>query len=374
MTVLFCLSHISKSLQWLWFAEELKKRDIRQVYVLIDIGLGPVYLYDDLQKLGIEVYLVKHNNKLSYIKNLRKTISIINKRRIDVVHTSLPLGNIIGQTAAVFCGIQARVTTCENASWAHDFKNRKQLWIDKFTFSKSKRIIATSDIASAYLKSNWNFKKSKLRVIYHGLKKGEFDVSNERVENLRLQLKIDKQKNYVVGVVARYEYWKGHDFIIEAARLLKDYGNIKFYVFGSKTAYFDVVMKKIYELDLQNSIFYGGFVEDMPALFQLFDIHLHVPINEHVETGGITIIEGMMAERPQVLTLSGYAWQVSKHMHNAYVVPFQNGSAIAEAILWMRDNHEDAMRMASQAKKDAFMFSVESKTDRHLEVYNELLK
>ncbi|MBL7751844.1 MAG: hypothetical protein JNN29_10675, partial [Chitinophagaceae bacterium] len=52
MTVLFCLSHIKKSLQWFWFAEQLKKEGINQVYVIIDINADEdLYLCDDLAKL-----------------------------------------------------------------------------------------------------------------------------------------------------------------------------------------------------------------------------------------------------------------------------------------------------------------------------------
>lgn len=374
MTIFFCLSHITKSLQWVWYAEELKKKGVRQVYVLIDIGEGPVYLYSDLKKMGIDVYLFKHKGKFSHIKNVWKTISLIKKHKADIVHTSLPLGNLVGQMAAWLSGIKGRVTTCENASWAHDFKSNKQKWIDKFTFKKAKKIIATSEIAADYLVKNWNIDKSKLAVIYHGLKPGDYNVTEERIEVLRNRLQIDKKNLFTVGVVARFEFWKGHEYIIEAARLLKDQPAIKFYIFGSKGSYFQGAMEKIEKYGMQQKVIYAGFVEDTSALYQLFDVHLHVPVDEYVETGGITIIEGMMAERPQVLTLSGYAWQVSKHMYNAYVVPFKNAEAIAEAILWMKNNPFKAKELAAQAKKDAFAFSVQKKADQHIELYNDLLK
>jgi glycosyltransferase involved in cell wall biosynthesis len=215
MKILFCLSHINKSLQWLWFAEELKKRNIEQVYVLIDIGIGQVYLHDDLIKRGIETHLLKHNGKLSYISCIRKAISVIKKEKIDLVHTSLPFGNIIGQSAAILCGIKKRVTTCENVSWAHDYKNRKQLWVDNFTFKKAKRIIATSEIALDYLNKHWTFDKSKLRMICHGLNPEDFEVNEKRVEVQKNILKIDKYKNFIIGVVARYESWKGHEYILK---------------------------------------------------------------------------------------------------------------------------------------------------------------
>ena len=373
MTVLFCLSHINKSLQWLWYAEELQKRGITQIYVIIDIKSGQVYLADDLRALGIDVFLLNHSGRGSYVKNIRSVISFIKKYKPDIVHTSLPLGNVYGQMAASLCGMKQRITTCENVSWAHDFKNRKHNIIDRFTFSRAKKIIATSAIALNYLQKNWSFDKSKLLEIHHGLKPEDYNVSEERVEALRHKTAISRN-DFNVGIIARFEFWKGHEYIVEAANILKDEPRIKFYIFGSKTSYYDEVMKRIGELGLQDKIIYGGFVEDTSALYQLFDVHLHVPINEHVETGGITIIEAMMAARPQILTRSGYAWQVSKHMHNSYIVPFQDSDAVADAILWMKDNPGQAKKLAAQAKEDAAAFSVKKKADEHLKLYNELLK
>ena len=375
MKVLFCLSHIEKSLQWSWFADELQERGIKQVYVLINTNQrSENYFYNDLLKLGVEVYVLQHNGKLSYIKNLLQTRSIIKKHKPDIIHTSLPLGNLVGQSAAWLSGISHRVTTCENVSWAHDFKNKKQEWIDNYTFRRSKRIIATSEIAADYLRKNWDFDKSKLNIIYHGLKFSDYEISGDRIELLKNKLRIDKSRDFIVGIIARFEYWKGHEFIIEAARILKGHPEIKFFIFGSKGSYYKEALKKIEQYDLGRHIIYGGFVEDTSALYQLFDVHLHVPVNEYVETGGITIIEGMIAGRPQVLTLSGYAWQSAKHIHNAFVVPFKNAAAISDAILWVKNNPEKARQMGDQAKKDALVFSVQNKAIQHIELYKELLK
>jgi glycosyltransferase involved in cell wall biosynthesis len=291
------------------------------------------------------------------------------------VHTALPFGNLVGQTAALLSGITKRVTTCENASWAHDFKSKKQEWIDNYTFRMSKKIIANSEISADYLRKNWTFDKSKLDVIYHGWKASDYDVSTERIEKVRLQLNMNKENEFIVGVLSRFEFWKGYKYIIEAAQLLKGQPDIKFYIFGGKGSYYDEAMRMIADYGLEKKVIHTEFVEDSPALYQLFDVHLHTPIDQYVETGGLTIVDGMMAARPQVLTLSGYAYQISRHMQNAYVVPFQNAKAIAEAILWMKNNPERSQGMAKQARKDALkMFGINIKVDKHIALYNELLK
>jgi len=376
MKILYCLSHITKSLQWVWFAEELRNRGFEQVYIIIDTNNGVNnFLYDDLKEMGFEVHLLKHQGKTSHAVNVFKAVSIIKKGKFDIIHTALPFGNLVGQVAAVLCGKTKLVTTCENASWAHDFNNKKQEWIDKFTFKKSKKIIANSEISADYLLKNWNVDQSKLEVIYHGWKASAYEVTGDRVEKIKQELGIDKEKEFVVGILARFEFWKGYEFIIEAARLLKNYPEIKFYLFGNKAGYYDEAMKKIKEYGLEDKIKHTAFVVDAPALYQLFDVHLHVPIDQYVETGGLTIVDGMMASKSQVLTLSGYAYQIAKHMENAYVVPFQNAKAIAEAVLWMKDNRQKAIELGTRAKKDAIkMFDISVKVNKHLALYNELMK
>jgi hypothetical protein len=146
MTVLYCLSHIKKSLQWQWFAESMKDSGIKQIYVIIDNNNNvPNYFFQDLKDMGLDVFLLPHRNTWSHLRNIRKVISLIRKHEVDIVHTSLPFGNIVGQMAAKLSGTKHRITTCENASWAHDFGHKKQERIDKLTFRLAKKVIAVAD-------------------------------------------------------------------------------------------------------------------------------------------------------------------------------------------------------------------------------------
>ena len=374
MNILYALSHINKSLQWQWFAEEMKTRGINQTYVIIDDGIGKSScLHEDLLKLGIESYFLPYRGKFDHVSNVFKTISIIKKCRPDVVHTSLPYGNAVGQLAAWLMGIKCRITTCENASWAHDFKSKRHEIIDKFTYMITQKIVTTSDSAREYLKSNFNLKDEKMFSIYHGLKESDYEnVNEERIRKLKGELGIN-ENDFVIGVIARYEFWKGHEFINRAASILKQrnkHKGVKILVFGSKGSYYDTAMNQILEMNIGDVVEYKGFIADTVALFRLFDIHLHVPVNKYIENGGINIIEGMISERPQILTRSGYAWQSAEHMKNAYVVDYQNADAIADAIEFLKDDRDAAMKLAAQAKKDAIkVYGLKTKVDRHLALY-----
>src|ERR1043165_5671265 len=186
MNILYALSHINKSLQWQWFAEEMKNRGINQTYVIIDDGVGKSScLHNDLINLGIESHFLPYRHKFDHISNVIKTISIIKKCKPDIVHTSLPYGNAVGQLAAWISGVKTRITTCENASWAQDFKSKRHELIDKFTYMITQKVITTSDSAREYLVQDFGVKEKKLFSIYHGLKESDYEnVSDDRVNKL----------------------------------------------------------------------------------------------------------------------------------------------------------------------------------------------
>jgi glycosyltransferase involved in cell wall biosynthesis len=362
MNILYVLSHINKSLQWEWFAEEMKNRGAEQTYIIIDDGiLKSSCLHTELLKMGITSYFLQRHSKLSHFTNLAKTISIIRNVKPDIIHTSLPYGNAIGQMAALVTGIKYRISTCENASWANDFKNKGQELIDNFTYKICQKVVTTSDSAREYLKDNFHLTDDKMCSIYHGLKESDYaNVSVERIRKLKEKLNINED-DFVIGVIARYEFWKGHKFINKAASILKQrnqHRGVKILVFGSKGSYYDTAMKQMSEMNVTDIVHYKGFVDDTVALFRLFNIHLHVPIDKYVENGGINIIEGMISERPQILTRSGYAWQSAEHMKNSYVVDYQNAEAIADAIGYMR-NKRDALKV----------YGLKTKVDKHIALY-----
>ncbi len=379
MNILYALSHINKSLQWQWFAEEMKNRGVNQTYVIVDDGVGKSsYLHDDLLKMGVKSYFLPYMYKLAHATNVLKTVSIIKKFKPDIVHTSLPYGNAVGQIAAWIAGIKNRITTCENASWAHDFDNKKQENIDKLTYKLSKKIIAVADTAKEYLKDHYHLHDEKLLTIYHGLKESEYnDVSADRVVKIKNKLGINVN-DFIVGVISRYEFWKGHEFINKAAAILKErnkHANVKILIFGSKGSYYETAMQQVKDLGVEDVVISKGFIDDPVALFKVFDVHLHVPINKFVENCGINIIEGMISEKPQILTKSGYAWQSAEHMKNAYVVDYQNAEAIADAILYMKENYGKAQMLASQAHTDAINnYSLKVKADKHIALYKEMIK
>ena len=178
MKIAFIVSHINSSTQWLWFSEELKKRNIEHIFILINET--PPHLIQELKKTEVDVYYLPHTRTIHFFKNFFIVRKLLLRNKIDLVHTEMPYGNLIGQTAAYICGIKMRVTTCENTSWAFDFKNKKQEFIDRLTFKLAKRVIVLTDEALAFIKSHFNIPDNKLSIIHHSLKSEDYLFQNEK--------------------------------------------------------------------------------------------------------------------------------------------------------------------------------------------------
>jgi glycosyltransferase involved in cell wall biosynthesis len=371
MRIAFITSHLDRSTQWLWFSEELQKKDVYHVHIFI--GETPPILFDDLKQIDIPTYFLNFKNNFSLLINIFKTIHILRSEKIDIVHTEMPYGNIVGQLAGFLLGLK-RVNTCENASWAIDYNSKKQFIIDKLAYFLAHKIIVLTELSREFLIKNYKIRAERIFVIGHSIKTESYEnICEQKVNSLKAKYNIGPN-DFILGMVSRLEEWKGHKFVIDAVADLKNkHPNIKLLIFGNAAEYKENLLQYIHSKHLEDIVKYNGVEKDNITLYKVFDIHIHVPINEIVETFGISIIEGMISEVPQILTKSGISCFTIKHLENCIEVPYKNSEAIKDAIVMLIENKELGSKLAAQAKKDAIeMFSYEAKVEKHMTVYNSI--
>ncbi len=371
LRICFITSHISNSYQFVSYQDELKKNGFYNIHIIIKKTNERLLLVKQLEEILIPVYVISGDNLWQLFFGFFKIRSILRSEKINLVHTSLPYGNLIGQMAAMSLGIKKRITTCENASWAYDYKSKKQWLIDKFTFLVSKKIIATSLIAHEFLIKTWRVHPNKLFQINHAINIEDYEnVSADRIDKIKQGLSI-RNSDFVIGMIARTEFWKGHEYAVEAIKKIANHNpNIKLLICGSEGFDHQKLLNLISKNKLQNQVKFVGFMEDPIAFLKSVNVQLHIPINKFVENGGICILEGMAAEIPQILTLSGYAYQSAKHMENAFVVSFCNSDEVATALIYNYENRVEALKLAKKAKDDVKEhFSMKKKLEKHLQLY-----
>ncbi len=369
-TIAFVISHTKHSPQWEWFLEDLSKH-----YDIIFIIIGEkCYLSDALQKLNIKTYILPHKNTFYYIINLIKLIYFFIKHKVSIVQTEMPIANVTGLIAAFLTRIKKRIATASNVTWFIDFKSTKQKWIDIITYHLSTHIITQTELSKNFITQRFKIPESKIRTIHHAYKKENYEnITQNRIQKVidSLPIKIS-QDTFIIGMIARMEFWKGHQYVIEAmSEVRKKISNAKLLIFGDGPERKNLELL-IHQLQLTDTVYLCDFVRDIFALYKIFNIQVHVPIDEKCETFGITILDGMMSKIPQILTKSGIAYYTAEHLHNCWLVPYKNSSEIATAILELYKNKTLQNTLAENAYQLAKEnFSLEKKVLKHIELYNK---
>ncbi len=372
--VAFIISHTNHSLQWEWFLDELNKYvDIFFIILTHENDLNKITLYNNLKIAHYQVKLIKVSNFFSYLYTITALVFFLLKNKIDIVQTEMPHGNLLGLFAAFICG-RKRVMTASNVTWFKDFNSKKQYLIDKFSYTIAHKIICQTQTSADIIIKEFNLPKNKIKVIHHAIKPDEYlNVSHEEVQRLKEKYNIRKD-DFVLGMIARLEHWKGHLYAIKAMKnVVEEYPFAKLLIFGEGPEK-QKLQELINQLNLNQKVFLCGFEKNILPLYLLFDIQIHVPIDPFCETFGITIIDGMMMKRPFILTRSGIAHDIAQHQYNAWLVNFKDDKSIANAVKYLIEHPELRIKLGENAQKTVLTyFSLSEKVNRHLELYQQLL-
>jgi glycosyltransferase involved in cell wall biosynthesis len=281
----------------------------------------------------------------------------------------LPFGNLIGLTAAYLLRIKKRFYTSSNEFWAQDYKSRKQEFIDKISIKLSSKIITQTSLPNEFLVKKYNIKAEKITTIWHSLKIEDYlNIDKKRIDALRNKYNI-QESDFVVGKIARFESWKGHKYLVESLKDLKEFSNIKLFLFG-KGETLEEIKQMVKDYELEKNVFFTDFERDIIGLYQVFDIHVHVPVHKFAESFGLTIIEGMISGCPQILTLSGISNETAKDKENCLLVDYCSSEEITSSIklLYLNDKLRDSI--ARNAKSNAVnLFNYCLKVDKHIKLY-----
>ena len=132
-------------------------------------------------------------------------------------------------------------------------------------------------------------------------------------------------------MISRYTEWKGIKYTILAfLRLLEKYPNALLILANAKGKDKEIIelIKKLPEKNYIEIV----FEEDNAAMYKLFDVFVHVPVDSEIEAFGQIYIEALAVGIPSVFTLSGVAREFIVNKENALVVDFRSAEQIFDAV------------------------------------------
>jgi glycosyltransferase involved in cell wall biosynthesis len=328
--VTYIVSDIDKALAFEWVALQLDKERFALSFILLNRGNSD--LENFLIDRAIPVKRIHLNLGWKLIFPFTGLWLQLLKSRPDIIHTHLRYASLLGITAGFFAGIKTRIHTRHNSSF-HNIYHPHAVKTDKWVSWLSTKIVSISDVVTDVL-VNWeSTPANKVVKIPHGFDLGYFhNVSEIHVRALKAKYNVQANRP-VIGMISRYIEWKGVIYGIEAFQKVREtYPDALLILANAKGPDANKVKAALKGLPV-NSYIEIPFEEDIAALYRLFNVFVHLPIDDHFEAFGQTYIESLASSIPSVFTKSGVGVEFLQTEVNALVVPYKDAVKTAEAIV-----------------------------------------
>ena len=190
----------------------------------------------------------------------------------------------------------------------------------------------------------------KAVTVYNAIDFDSFETNlsnpdNDKLESLGLTSP-ERTIAYFANLIPR----KGHIYLLQAAaEVIKVFPNTHFLLVGDGT-YRKELEKIIRKLEISKNVKITGWVENKYVPQILTKIYAAV-VASLSETFCHAIIEPMAAGVPVITTPVGVASEIIEHKKTGMLIPFRDPSAIADSVLYLLNNREQARQIGLRGQQ-----------------------
>lgn len=347
-------------------AESLLKNFLIEARKYKDFQIDVCTLYtrnifkQELVNNGIAVYDLDLPFKYDF-RGVFKLVKLINSNNYDIVHVHLFPADIMVAVASLFTDKDTKFIFTE-----HNIYNRRRSIIfykpiDKFVYSRYRKIICVSEKVEESLVGYLKELESKTIVIRNGI-----PVPDRKFD-------VEAKKEYDILCVARLEEAKGIDILLKAVAILKEKSNLSLNVAvvgdGSKR---DELLSLNENLGLGDTVYFLGVRKDVSNLMNTSKIFV---LPSRWEGLPMVILEAMAHGLPVISTPVGGIPEVVKNRENGILVPKEDPNSLSKAILEVLNDSELLRKLSKNAYEFVKQYySIETYTKNLLSLYREISK
>ena len=300
-------------------------------------------LVQPLRDLGATVYEVDGLVDRSYHKNDVKALQdLIRRVDPDIVHTH---GALSGRIAGRRCGKTVIFTRHSAFPVSAKLRYPPGRWVNKLLNEHySDHIIAVSPAAAENL-TDAGVSPKRITTMMNGVapvaRRGEAECAAAKEE-----WGIGKE-DFVFGILARIETYKGHLDIVKAAELLAREGrNFKLLIAGIGN-YEEELRKEVAARHLDDHVRFLGFQSDVAKFLSILDVQLNASYG--TETSSLSILEGFSMNVPAIVSdYGGNPWLVDDG-ENGLMFKTRDVEGLYRCIAKVMDEPETLQRMSLRA-------------------------
>ena len=325
-------------------------------------------LKERIEALGVTVHeidaMADRSMDKAAIAPLR---AIIRQVRPDLIHTH---GSMSGRIAAKLCGkkvVYTRHCAFPPSPRATSLPGRAAGRLADALLSDG--TLAISHVVREQLIAT-GVPEKKIAVLYNGVEPLAPPTGEER-QALRRSYGFGEE-DFVLGMLARVEPYKGQGVLLEAAGLLLERGRrVKVLIAGDGTD-LPAMREKAKTLP-EGTVVFTGFLDQVEKALWAMD--LQVNASTESETSCLSLLEGMSMGLPAVVSDVGGNPMLIPHGENGLVVKRSDPAALAAAVEELMDDPQrlEAMsRRAVEVFRERFTGEIYAKNME--QVYTHILK
>lgn len=310
--------------------------------------------FDAFEKTGIPLHVLNTGKSVYDIRNLLALRNFI--KRADVVHTHNTAPQLFAALANVGLGKLLITTEHNTTNRRRDIPVLKP--VDCWIYRQYARIICISEKAEENLRLYLNDHSDKILTIFNGIDTSRFNIPYVEKRD---------QSQFVITMVAAFREQKDQMTLIKSMLLLPD--NYMLQLVGVKSGQkYEECRRFVEEHELKDKVLFLGQRTDIPSLLSNSDV---VVLSSHYEGLSLSSIEGMASGRPFIASdVDGLHEIVNGY---GILVPHENASAMAEAILQVTQNEEYAHQIAKRCQERAMSFDISRMADNYCNVYKSFV-
>lgn len=283
---------------------------------------------------------------------------VLKRERFTIVHTHTPKPGLLGQLAARLAGVPVVVNTV-HGFYFHE--HMPPLW-RRFYIALEKIAAWCSDIILSQNQEDIQTaikegicQPEKIKYLGNGFDIERFAqacLNEPYLEQKRRELALPPDVP-VVGFVGRLVVEKGILELLQAARfIIEQIPQVRFLFIGpiDETKPDALTPAIVAQYGLDDVCIFTGRRQDMPELYALMDV---LVLPSHREGFPRTPMEASFMGIPSVVTDIRGCREVIEHGRNGWLVPLGDVQALAQAILQLLQNPQEAQRMGEAGRQIA---------------------
>lgn len=228
--------------------------------------------------------------------------------------------------------------------------------LEALVVAKSCRVIVYNDAAKQRFVAEYDYPADRIDVIP---KPVDTDVFYPSVDASSIRSRFNLESRFVVAYFGRLAASKGYQYLLEAARILRDseedQGITFIFVGPSNQARNAEHFRSLIGNPVQDNILLTGMLPHdlMPQAYAVTDVVVFPDVTK--PPAFTTVLAESMASG-RAIVIGNQGWETATPIVNGVnglVIPPRDSIAISRAILYLKQNESEAKRMGSEARRYA---------------------